>query len=149
MSWRNESERHRLSALGIKTANKMKLDDRKNIPAIGIVFPNKKISSYSLKDALYYEHHSLILDEEDYKIWESEDDNLRFVYYHTSNMIGLKGNPSLYPFEKGNYDMITTLIRYLTKNGLPIDTKIFIENQYLGTDYEGKMVGTLEDWIDE
>ncbi len=144
MTWENDPLRHKMSALGIETSTKFK---SKGIPGIGIVTPKHDISSYSKEKLDEKIHHSFILDEEDVDLWDNYDENLRFVVYN-KHKIGIKGKPSLQPFEKSNYEMIQRLAQHLYQNGIPKDAEIYVDVQQSDSKFETKTIGTVDELRD-
>ncbi len=151
--WHNDHERHRASAYGISTSKKKRINtSHQEIPlskwsAIGVVTPKGYITSYPKNKLDEYEHHSFILDEEDMDLWKDYDENMRFVLYG-KNVIGLKGKPSLRPFQRRNYQMIKDLSKYLMENGVSPDTALRIDKQKMNSEFEGEEIGKLKDFAD-
>lgn len=114
------------------------------IPGLGIVGPKGEISAYPKEDVEKKVHHSFILDEEDMEKWERRDDVIKFIVYNM-NIVGIKGGPTLEPFERKNYERIQRLSRFLLDYGLNPDTRLRIEKQQMDSRYEGEILGTLEE----
>lgn len=114
----------------------------KGIPFIGIITKSGYIEYYDELTAEKYDyHHSYCLSEEGLEYYE-QDSTLRFTYYEKEKEIVIKGIPSLSPFIDGCYQL-KKLAELFFKHNIPRDTSIYVEQQYLNTQYEGKEIGKL------
>jgi len=66
--------------------------------------------------------------------------------YKDSNTYTLEGGPALDPFGKG-YEQIKLFIKHVLEKGADPLTKIEVAEHHLNTEWDGKPLGTLEDWI--
>jgi len=83
-----------------------------------------------------------------YDDWEA-DSTLRFVrdinHGTLRNRIILRGGAVLDPYGKGE-KQIVELAKRLKKEGAPGDLEFKVDQMLLGTDFEGKTIGTIDDW---
>jgi len=115
-------------------------------PFLGIVAQNGYVEAYDFKTAEKYDfHHSYALSPQGQKYYD-DDDTLRFVKYFGDSMYTLEGSPALDPFKKG-FSQIKIFARYCVKAGSAPETLFAVADHELGTPYEGKIIGRLEDWV--
>jgi len=117
-----------------------------NIPFIGIVAENGYVESYDYITAEEWDfHHSYVLSKEGITYYNSPN-TLRFVRYSNSNIYTLEGSPSLDPFNKG-FDQIKIFVNHVLVNGADPEIEIKVLDHELGTEYDGKKLGRLKNWI--
>lgn len=117
----------------------------KEIPFLGIVGKNGYKESYGYTKAEESDfHHSYALSPEGADVYNS-DDTLRFVRYGNEKAYTLEGNPSLDPFGKG-FKQIQQFADHVIENGASKDIPVKVAQQHLGTEFEGKTIGTVGDF---
>lgn len=113
---------------------------------LGIVGTNGYVEAYDYKTAEKYDfHHSNALSPKGQKYYD-DDGTLRFVKYYGDCKYTLEGSPALDPFNKG-LRQIRIFARYCVEAGSTPDTQLAVADHALGTPYEGKIIGKLEDWV--
>ena len=90
-------------------------------------------------------HHSNALSPQGQKYYD-EDNTLRFVKYVGDDKYTLEGSPALDPFEKG-FRQIQIFAKHCIKTGAAPNSLFAVADHALGTPYEGKIIGKLEDWV--
>ena len=75
-----------------------------------------------------------------------DDASLRFVRFGDAREIQIKGNSALDPMGKGKAQIRELAIK-LKEEGMPGNFKIRVEEVGLHTDYEGQIIGTIDQWI--
>ncbi|MGC7872090.1 hypothetical protein ACPUYX_11240 [Desulfosporosinus sp. SYSU MS00001] len=114
-------------------------------PFLGIVANNGYVESYDFETAQKFDfHHSYALSPLGQRYYD-DDYTLRFVKYAGDNKYTLEGSPALDPFDKG-FKQIRIFAQYCVNEGVSPDTFIAVADHALGTPYEGKVIGKLEDW---
>ncbi|MFZ5967188.1 MAG: hypothetical protein ACOYVK_08430 [Bacillota bacterium] len=66
--------------------------------------------------------------------------------YKGTDTYTLEGEPALDPFHKGR-NQIKQFVQHVLENGASEDTKIEIAQHHWNTEWEGKVVGRLKDWM--
>ncbi len=93
-------------------------------------------------------HHSMAIENID--DWD-DDSSITFIREFTNkgegaDQINIKGDAALDPLGKGK-KQIKELATKLKEAGMPGNFKIKIEEMGLHTDYEGQIIGTIDEWI--
>ena len=115
-------------------------------PFVGLVSENGYIESYGLKKAKECDyHHQYALSQEGLKYYDS-DNTLRFVKYSGDSIYTLEGSPALDPFGKG-YIQIKLFAKHCVSLGADTNTPIRVADHALKTEYEGRIIGTLQEWV--
>ncbi|NGY88300.1 hypothetical protein F6Y05_35425 [Bacillus megaterium] len=144
------TEEEAIEKLGIltKEMNVPKFDNNSDIlidegiPFLGILSQNGYTEYYDELTAEKNDfHHSFCLSEEGLEKYDN-DNTLRFIYYLEDNLLNIKGNAALDPFNKGKI-LMRNMTKLLIEKGIPSDASVFVENHYLNTQYEGKIIGKL------
>jgi hypothetical protein len=121
---------------------------QKGVPFLGIVGEKGYIESYDQDKAQKSDyHHSFALSIKGNEIYE-QDSTLRFVRQGNSKTYTLEGGPTLDPFGKG-FAQIKQFAAHVIKEGAPLDSPVSVGQQHLGTEFEGKSIGTLADFVAE
>jgi len=119
---------------------------RDKIPFLGIVSKDGYVESYNYIEAEECDfHHSFALSSTGNKYYD-EEGTLRFVRYSNSDVYTLEGSPALDPFNKG-FEQIKNFAKHVVANGADLAIEITVLDHKLGTEYDGKKLGTLENWI--
>jgi len=120
----------------------------KSLPFIGVVLSNGQIEAYDEDAAKKADwHHSSLFTDKGLEAFDN-DSTLRFVRMEGENDITLEGSPSLDPFESG-WNSISKLSQYLINFGMSSNTILKIGQQYMGTEFEGKQIGTIDDFLNK
>lgn len=115
------------------------------IPFLGIVAQDGYIESYDYDVASENDfHHSYCLSSQGIRYYRTEG-TLRFVRYDNDPCYTLEGTPALSPFEQG-FRQIQWFAKHCLQQGADPSTPIEVLDHGLGTPYEGKSLGTLQDW---
>lgn len=119
-----------------------------DIPFLGIISKENYEEHYNFAKAKENDfHHTFCLSEEGLKHYDN-DDTLRFFYMNKAfgngdeNKIVIEGNPALDPFNTGR-NQLKTMARLFLEAGVGLSVPIYVENHYLNTKYEGKIIGLL------
>lgn len=115
-------------------------------PFVGLVSEDGYIESYGLEKAKECDyHHQYALSSKGLDYYDKQG-TLRFVKYFGDNKYTLEGSPALDPFGVG-YNYIRLFAKHCSDLGASLDTAIRIADHKLNTEYEGKEIGTLKDWL--
>lgn len=111
-----------------------------NVPFVGIIGQTGFIESYDYKTGKTFDfHHDHIMSPKALTIFDY-DSTLRFILQNNKHIIS--GAPSLSPFDRGSRQIKKFTSHVLSKGAHP-STLVKVEQQGLGTPYEGKKIGTL------
>lgn len=122
-----------------------------NTPIIGVVAPDGYIEGYTLRVAKEADfHHHFALSSKGLNYYENVDDSLRWIWYEAGgkfdkHTVTLEGNTILDPYGKGK-KQIQQFADHMIDQGAHPDMGIDIAQMKLGTEFEGKSIGTLRDW---
>lgn len=117
----------------------------KSLPFIGVVLPSGQIESYNEQEAEDNGwHHSHLFSDKGLEAFDN-DSTLRFLRYNSDDIVTLEGAPSLDPFESG-WNLISKLCQHLIEKGMSSNIPVEIMQQNMGTEFEGKIIGTLSDF---
>jgi hypothetical protein len=118
-------------------------------PFIGYIKKSGDHESYSHDAAKAVDyHHSHLMKDPDAMF---ADDALTFVRYQGEPIFTIKGESVLDPYHPESAKHISTLAELLKRNGADPNTPLRIEDLALPKEdapYQGKQIGTLQDWID-
>ena len=118
-------------------------------PFIGYIKKSGDHESYSHDAAKAVDyHHSHLMKDPDAMF---ADDALTFVRYQGEPIFTIKGESVLDPYHPESAKHISTLAELLKRNGADPNTPLRIEDLALPREeapYQGKQIGTLQDWID-
>ena len=118
-------------------------------PFIGYIKKSGDHESYSHDAAKAVDyHHSHLMKDPDAMF---ADDALTFVRYQGEPIFTIKGESALDPYHPESAKHISTLAELLKRNGADPNTPLRIEDLALPREeapYQGKQIGTLQDWID-
>lgn len=124
----------------------MNNEKRIPIPFVGIVGINGHVESYDYETAEKNDfHHNFIMSQKGLDIYNN-DDTLRFVMYSGSCIYTLEGGPSLDPFGAGE-TQIRIFASHALAKGAPLQTPIQIAEQNMLSEWEGRLIGSIEDWL--
>lgn len=119
----------------------------KHIPFIGVVSNDGYVESYDYETAEKFDfHHSLALSERGCKVYE-KNDTLRFVMYKGTNTYTLEGEAALDPFNEG-FKQVQLFVNHVLQNGANPNIEIEVAQHYLNTEWEGRRIGKLKDWVE-
>lgn len=122
------------------------VNEKINIPIIGIVLKNGEVESYDYKTAVANNfHHSFIVTSKSMSEFDY-DEALRFVKISNEDFYTLEGEPALNPFTTGK-KQIKAFALHCIENGVDPNTKVKIKDHKLNTFYEGSLIGRLSDLI--
>ena len=121
-------------------------EQNNEIPFIGIVSKDGYVESYNYETAEKFDfHHSFALSERGCEEYD-KNETLRFVMYKGTNTYTLEGEPALDPFHNG-FKQVQLFAKHVLEKGATPDIQIEIGEHYLNTEWEGKLIGKLKDWI--
>ena len=118
-------------------------------PFIGYLKKSGDHESYSHDAAKAVDyHHSHLMKDPDAMF---ADDALTFVRYEGEPVFTIKGESVIDPYHPDSAKHISTLAEMLKRNGADPNLPFRIEDLALPREeapYQGKQIGTLQDWID-
>jgi len=117
-------------------------------PVLGVVGRDRFYESASLDDMKRSDYHHLFALSPRACDYFDDDATLRWIWYaddYHNKIITLEGHPSLDPFRSGR-GQISQMSDELISGGIPPDIGLRVGQQYLGTEFEGKVIGRLEDF---
>lgn len=121
------------------------MDIDKYIPIIGIVLEDGHVESYDHETAVKHNfHHTFIMSSQDKKEIDY-DSALRFVKLENEDFYTLEGEPALDPHTIGK-KQISFFAAHCIENGVDPNTRVKIRDHKLGTFYENRFVGCLNDF---
>ena len=118
-------------------------------PFIGYLMKNGQHEIYNHEAAKAADyHHSHLMKNPDAMF---DDNALTFVRYQGEPKFTIKGESALDPYHPNSASHIATLANLLKSKGADPSTPFHIEDMALPkteAPYQGKSIGTLQDWID-